>query len=253
MQPFQMMCPRGVRIFRCITLLSLFFLHNTHSQRFFYKLGHTHQEMLKLQEVLEGAVGKYNIVGNIAGHYMQVYYYAKAAFRVHPKVICEIGFGAGHSTAIWLTMTKARLYTFDVFNDEVKKGQQEAAIAHIIASGGDASRWERIKGLSNATGREFKHRNITCDVVHIDGSHELEDVYWDIMNFAAMSSSTTVVLMDDINISQGPRPAMERAIADGIIKKYNCLAIGWTYDAEFKTTEVVPHDDRDFCELRYIK
>lgn len=44
----------------------------------------------------------------------QVYQYALGAVRSNVNTICEIGYGAGHSTVLWLTLAPhATLHTFD--------------------------------------------------------------------------------------------------------------------------------------------
>lgn len=55
-------------------------------------------------------------LGSVAAHRLQVEYYAGVASRPGIRTICEVGFNAGHSAAVWLTANpQARLVAFDLF------------------------------------------------------------------------------------------------------------------------------------------
>lgn len=55
-------------------------------------------------------------LGSIGAHRHQIDFYYRAATNPAVRVICEVGFNAGHSTAVWLAANPiATIHSFDLF------------------------------------------------------------------------------------------------------------------------------------------
>lgn len=104
--------------------------------------------------------------------------------------ICEIGFNAGHSAAIWLFGTRARLVEFDLL------ALPYSAASRAWAERSFAGRIEFHVGNSRATVRDYasRVRNGTaaaCDLWLIDGDHGIGARH-DLRNALAASKPGTV-------------------------------------------------------------
>lgn len=123
----------------------------------------------------------------------QAYYYRVAA---HPAVrrICEVGFNAGHSSALWLTANPtARVDTFDLFD--------RTTMAAMVAN------YELLR--ARFPGRLHSHRGDSlrsvpaaqleepCDLVHVDGKHDYPHAVLDTVHLMAKSRPSALYLFDD--------------------------------------------------------
>lgn len=177
----------------------------------------------------------------------QVFYYAAHASNPCVKTICEIGFGAGHSTLLYLSVNKdAVLYTFDIF----ELGPFQDAAVEFHKSVPHARRWHRIKGDSQQTVPKFASENpgVKCDIVHVDGWHESPVVYNDIKNFRLLAHQETVVLIDDAN--EAPTQGdMQQAVDKGVTEEWECMDARDETDERFASQPIWP---KRFCTTRYI-
>ena len=141
--------------------------------------------------------------------------------------VCEIGFGSGMSTVLFLAASpRTRVLTFDLFPEPLRKDEDLTSGAlqvlkrwpaeRLFPQQQDAirfmtERWpfrtERIAGDSNVTVAAFaaRHRDFKCDVISIDGLHTSPHVYHDIRHMRLLARPGTVLLLDDMS-----RPELKR-------------------------------------------
>ena len=111
------------------------------------------------------------------------------------KNIMEIGFNAGHSSELFLSNTSAYVHSFDIgdhFNQYLKYGKnfinQKYPDRHTI-----------VFGDSKITIPRFtKNNDIKFDLIFIDGGHDYQTAYADLLNCRRLAHSETIVVMDDI-------------------------------------------------------
>ena len=116
-------------------------------------------------------------MGSIAAWPTQVDYYFRIAASPAVRTVCEIGFNAGHSAAVWMSASdRIKLDTFDLFETQMGRAALEFLQAEypgrINAHAGDS---QRVVPLANITDGH-------CDVVHVDGRHQYDFVIHDFLN-----------------------------------------------------------------------
>lgn len=250
----------------CLALFFLTFINSNSSDLIGSKRGtweSVEAHMLKLQSILEKAAGgKENIIGNIAFHPSQANYYHRAVKREGVRRICEVGFGPGLSSVIYLASNQdAQVYNFDLFpfvgdapellNVEYVERQpqfQPAAVEYIenVFPG----RFHAIKGHSNSSIGEFakKHSGFQCDFISIDGSHIPPQPFFDILHFSKLAHESSILLLDDM---QALRGELDRACALGLTEYKQCLTAERYVDERFAPWPIYD-EGKEFCEARYI-
>lgn len=138
------------------------------------------------------------------------------------RYIMEIGFNAGHSAEIFLKNTNAYVYSFDIgnhFNHYLKYGKQY--INNVYPD-----RHTLVFGDSKITVPRFATNNdIKFDLIFIDGGHDYDTAYSDLLNCRNLAHSETIVIMDDITInsiyktywSVGPTKAWSEMIKSNLL------------------------------------
>ena len=112
--------------------------------------------------------------------------------RHNPKRIMEIGFNAGHSSLIFLANTKASVLSFDIGTH----AYTDFGVDYISKKYGD--RFKYIKGNSMETlGKYIKEEGGQFDIILVDGGHDYETVYRDLMNCQKLSGSDTLIILND--------------------------------------------------------
>lgn len=115
------------------------------------------------------------------------------------KHICELGFNAGHSSALWLLADPDNIVTsFDIFMHDY------APVAQRFLGSRFPGRQALVAGDSLATVPGFVHslagQEIRCDIILVDGGHGGDVPYKDIVNFMPLANPTFhILLMDDIH------------------------------------------------------
>ena len=128
-------------------------------------------------------------LGSIAAHPEQVALYSAAAS--HASTVCEVGFNAGHSAAVWMLANPSlKLHTFDLFATRASV----AALRHL---------------QQRFPGRLFAHRGDSlstlpsaklqplCDLIHVDGRHSYLNVVADALHSLRIAVPSAVWLFDD--------------------------------------------------------
>ena len=234
------------------------------STSFFLNIGKYYQWMQQLQVSLDQAAkSRQGVIGNIAWHPTQLYYYARSASYRWVSNICEIGYGAGHSTLLYLSMNpKAHVYSFDLFpnntDDKIhtpgetlayQQAFQQVTLNSIINDKELNSRFHKIVGNSNTAVPKFIEENpeIKCDVISIDGSHHPPQPYFDMLHSQKFAHKQSIVLLDDMH-DGGLKGDFKKAIQEGILSQYECLIAESRVDTLFSSTGQY---HKEFCAARY--
>ena len=107
---------------------------------------------------------------SVAGARQQVDYYYRIARDSSVRTVCEVGFNAGHSAALWLTASPTiHLVTFDTFSQPFSYASLEFLLSRfprrITAHGGYSLHTVPRVDVENG-----------CDLVHVDGLHMYRSV-----------------------------------------------------------------------------
>ena len=133
--------------------------------------------------------------GSVAADAEQVNDYSRLAASLGARnvSVCEIGFNAGHSAAVWLTSNPhLTLHTFDIFgkNDRAKRRclelLQKRFPNRIVAHAGDS-----LVTVPAAT------VSPPCAIVHVDGMHSYLNVIGDAIQLSRHAEPDARFVFDD--------------------------------------------------------
>jgi hypothetical protein len=132
--------------------------------------------------------------GSIAVDLTQQDFYWRVAAGPAVRHICEVGFNAGHSTALWMSANPtATIDTFDLFSPHQTGFMtpnllllQRLFPGRITAHAGDSLK--TIPAASLAA---------PCDLVHVDGKHSYVNTLLDAINFMRKAHPLALYLFDD--------------------------------------------------------
>lgn len=123
-----------------------------------------------------------------------------SSFRGGSPVICEIGFGAGHSSVLWLrSHATAQLRIFDLlalpYSRAARSLVEAAWPGRVRFYEGDSTVAVAAYAAAVGNGTEA-----SCDLVFIDGSHTGETPRLDFANALAASSPGASLVANDVTI-----------------------------------------------------
>lgn len=132
--------------------------------------------------------------GSIAADLTQQAFYWRVSANPAVRHICEVGFNAGHSTALWLSANpSATIDTFDLFSPHQTGFMKQNLLllqrlfpGRITAHSGNSL--QMIPATSLAA---------PCDLVHVDGRHSYVNTLWDAVNFMRKAHPSALYLFDD--------------------------------------------------------
>lgn len=187
-------------------------------------LMHELEESIKLagQHITEGHTEDHGILQQ------QTDLYDRWANNVAVKTVCETGFNAGHSSARFLAQSAAQVYQFDLGAHDYGK------TANAFLTAKFPGRLFVTWGDSMYTLPQFhaNHPGIKCDVVIVDGGHEVANAGSDLKNFAPMASKNHILAIDDTPCSAdwcwGPTRAWKTLKQHGCIKELSSVRMGAT-------------------------
>ena len=110
------------------------------------------------------------------------------------QTVCETGFNYGESAFLWLiSKPNLKLYSFDLGNHPYAKKAAEYITEHF------PGRFSITWGNSINTLPTFVSENsgVSCDLMVIDGGHFYAAALSDFENFAKMSHSGSIVILDN--------------------------------------------------------
>lgn len=174
---------------------------------------------------LETAVTGLAKVGHSGDFREEQLLYVRLASLPCVRRICEIGFNAGHSAAIWLSANDhAEVLFFDLF-DVAAGPPGERFLRESEELVDPDKRLRIIKGSSIDTLPAFASANpdVRCDLLIVDGGHAREVAYADMANFRQLARAEFHILVVDDTYCEaywciGPTRAIEEAVDDRLIE-----------------------------------
>ncbi len=147
----------------------------------------------------------------------QIATYRRLAANPAVKVMCEVGFNAGHSSAVMLSAQPGTmLVSFDL--QELPYSQRMPAVMKAVY--GD--RFYLVSGRSNDAMPAFALAGGHCDLVSVDGQHD-RMVVTDVLNAIQMSREGAVVVADDTSSSFAEvLRAWDDLVAAGYLRNATC-------------------------------
>lgn len=153
--------------------------------------------------------------GDITTYYDQMAIYRNEIIDGNKKFrisnICEIGFQVGAGCLTFLTSLKhnIRYYGFDY-------GLIHSKYSYKIIS----NYFDLNMTWGNSKYTVPNQKIILCNVIHIDGDHNLISIYNDIINMKRFSNKNSIVFLDDVNYKHN---AIIKAKNEKIITSINCF------------------------------
>lgn len=149
------------------------------------------------QQLIEGSLffgGGYDMTYNKEFWHKQInlFHLSKNALN-----ILEIGFNAGHSTAlILLANPHSTILLFDI----MQHAYTRKCLEFLKAAFGAHRFIELVEGDSSITVPQYKIDGEKFDLIHIDGGHSTEAVRADLENCGRFAAHDHVVIIDDTNL-----------------------------------------------------
>ncbi|CAL5224027.1 g6647 [Coccomyxa viridis] len=140
---------------------------------------------------------------SISGFPEQVDYYARTATSPTIRTVCEVGFNAGFSTAVWLTSNPLlRVISFDLpgllgdYGKACSEFLQEQFPDRLEMHWG--SSLDLVPSYIASHSHAGNYAGPECNLVHIDGDHAYNGVKADFYNMLPMMNCNTLLLFDDV-------------------------------------------------------
>ena len=211
---------------------------------------------LELQVALDAVAPRASQVGHIGWFRNKSMYFWSVARYNSVKKICEVGFGNGYSSVLFLTAAAestvlSRYHDQGAWLDGMPKTQTAGRRAIEVLF---PRRFKAFPGYSDETVPKFINNNpgYKCDLILIDGSHASEPAYMDIKNFKPLAHNNTILLFDDVDWP-GIMNATNTAIAEKIIAPWiECINGEVLVDSRFARPGITKKDrPLTFCQTKY--
>eukprot|EP01047_Picozoa_sp_COSAG01_P074801 COSAG01_NODE_12612_length_1711_cov_1.763027_1_plen_458_part_00 len=111
--------------------------------------------------------------------------------------LCETGFNAGHSAlAFLLTRNDLNYYGFDIGTEFSAAKSCSKRLSVLFPERVHLTWGDSLKSVP----QYFQETNpsLKCDILHVDGLHTYDGVYFDLKNFHDHLSESAVILIDDM-------------------------------------------------------
>ena len=133
-------------------------------------------------------------------------------FNVQPKIIGEIGFNAGHSSGMYLSVFEsAKVYAFDICRHRYTELNANYLKAEFGTDRIDLTCGDSLQTLRDWDGAE------RFDYFFVDGNHDFEFAYGDILNACNLMAKGGTIAVDDCNL-KSVRLAWLQAEEEGVVK-----------------------------------
>jgi len=221
------------------------------------------------------------VMGHTGQTQVQTELLFSASFALQPRQVCEVGFNAGHSAATLLGGGLEASYVgFDMpnlnpgLNEElfmilrarlsrpmqIHWGDSMQTLAAFVEQqhldgctrrGGPALR----SFSSNASGSHSRLGCVQCDLIFVDGAHELGHVLFDVLTLSNLvSSAGHLLLVDDVRCGTdlacaGTTFALDLLIKAKVVRELDCFC--QQTPTHFRST-VAMDENRCTCLLEYL-
>lgn len=206
-------------------------LHGEH--RAHHSFDQVMRNFYKLQKNLDSVMARKKQVGHMGWLSNMPMYFWRIAHSPNINTICEVGFGVGFSSTLFLTAGNATMISFDLFpeigsrdeNDEMGDFMKSLPLTQTSSRNMInqlfPNRFTAYPGYSQNTVPDFIKNNTQykCDLIYNDGSHMTEPTLTDIRNFKGLAHKDTIVLFDDIECIE-VQTALETSLREGILNPY---------------------------------
>jgi hypothetical protein len=236
-----------------------------------YSFSDAERNLEKLQDVLDDAVGRGGLVGNVAWLTSISMYFWKVASRPNVANVCEVGFGCGHSATIFLSSSpKTKVVSFDLFPRSALEIPEDSEMGgfnkklHVFQRAGlnfiaetFSGRHRAFPGNSSHTIPAYVAANpeFKCDLIYVDGSHQEVATLIDIQNFRPLAHPDTLVLIDDMEVAD-VNAAVSRAIGERTLAPpIECINGEVTINRRFGPPASVMTDlglGKRYCLTKYV-
>lgn len=174
----------------------------------------------RLHETALVGLGEHDMEGNSAQIINQTKAYYSVISNIScTRIVCETGFNAGHSAAVWLSgKPESQLYSFDL-------GQHDYVYRAIkfYATEAPGRLVSRLGNSLQTLPRALKSLRNQCDIVVVDGGHDEFTALSDMRAFREMANPRfNIFIIDDTGCKEeycrGPNDALKQAEAEGLVK-----------------------------------
>jgi hypothetical protein len=136
-----------------------------------------------------------------------------------PRVLCEIGFNAGHSSSVWLEDTAVEeAHLFDMFDHTYSAGMRDL-VASVFPGKAHFHAGNSIETVAEFARRVKAGEQRRCDLWYIDGGHTGRTPKIDLKHALQASHNGTIMLFDDCSRKWGAvYNAFNEGLRDGTIR-----------------------------------
>ncbi len=150
---------------------------------------------------------------------VQLQAYLRAVWRrPNVRTYCEVGVNGGHGTAAMLLANPGMVaHSFDL------GAYGYSSQAYTILSLHFGERFNLHRGDSTVVLPAWSaaNRNVSCDVILVDGDHSARGAYTDLVNMRELAGCNATVLIDDVTMPPGEalRQAEQRGLVGDVDRR----------------------------------